>query len=363
MTDLFQKHKLLFAIAGGLAGFLVLIVAGITYFILAVRMGGFGFGLGLLLPSESFIISVIVSVLISLGAGIPAWALGANRRRGLLAGLVAMAVFNYISGKGHDINYAPFGEYDVLVYLGAILVSTAIAIIGKNKIRLGGIAILIVLTLEILHLRYVLISVYSYSEQAIGFVASLLTWIFFPFIAAFFVTLEQKEQIINESIKILSSKVADQFQKPKLPSTIVSGFFILVVILALNSYFQNRTDVSNQELDTPSLIQLAYDRGQITNEQRLLYLAYALYEHESLPHRFRGNVGWFGESALYELEVLNDPEVFCSMSPYVRSEFQRLFKSDITCEREAWFSVLAGILILAIITLVVNIQNKKSQKL
>ena len=127
------------------------------------------------MPSESFAISVIVSVLISLGAGIPAWALGANRRRGLLAGLVAMAVFNYISGKGHDFNYAPFDEYDMLAYINAILVSTVIATIGKNKIRLGGMVILIALTFELLHLRYVLISVYSYSEQGFGFEASLLT--------------------------------------------------------------------------------------------------------------------------------------------------------------------------------------------
>ena len=116
MTRLKTRSKLFLAAAGGLAGFFILIIAGITYFVLAVWMGGFGFGLGLLSPTESFIVSVVASVLISLGAGIPAWALGANRRRGLLAGLAAMSVFTYISGKGHDINYAPFMEYDTLAY-------------------------------------------------------------------------------------------------------------------------------------------------------------------------------------------------------------------------------------------------------
>jgi hypothetical protein len=107
---------------------------------------------------------------------------------------------------------------------------------------------------------------------------------------------------------------------------------------------------------------LAYQRGEITNEQRLLYLAYALYEHESLPLRFRSNWGWFGEMAQYELEVLNDPKVFCSMSPYTRSEFQRLGGSSIKCERNLLCPVLVGVLVLAII-LIFYFRNRKSQKL
>ena len=290
-------------------------------------MGGFGFGLGLLSPNESFIISVIVSVLISLGAGIPAWALGANRRRGLLAGLAAMSVFTYISGKGHDINYAPFGEYDTLAYISAILVSTVIATIGKNKIRLGGIAFLIALTLEILRLRDVLPLFYSHNEQLIGFVVPLLAWIFFPLIAAFFVTLEQKEQTINESIKILGSKVADQFQVSKLLFSIAGGIFVLVVIFSIVDYQETR------KLSTPDLIGKAYVEGEISEEERLLYLAYAMFEFESLPKRFHSNAPWSGTFIVEELyQAANSPSVLCSMSSDVRSEFQRLLKPKITCD-------------------------------
>lgn len=327
MTNFKPKRRLSLASAGGLAGFLVLIVAGITYIILAWRMGGFGFGLGLLLPSESFIISVIVSVLISLGAGIPACALGANRRRGLLAGLVAMAVFNYISGKGHDIDYAPFGEYDMLAYISAILVSTVVATIGKNTIRLGGVAILIALTGEILRLRSVLPSFYLDNEQLIGFVVSLLTWIIFPLIAAFFVTLEQNEPIIMESAKILISKVADQFQISKLLFAIAGGILVLVIIFSIVEYQET------QKLSTPQLIDRAYHAGRISEEERLLYFAYAIYEYESLPKRFRGHTPWEGTFILRDLyEAANSPSVLCSMSLYVRSEFQRLLKPDTVCE-------------------------------
>ncbi len=164
-----------------------------------------------------------------------------------------------------------------------------------------------------------------------------------------------------------------QLHENKSLFVIAGGFFVLVVIITLTSYSQSGTDVSdrelstanypqsgiddaNQELETPLLIAQAFARGEITNEQRLLYLAYALYEHESLPHRFVSYYGWFGEMAQYELEVLNDPAVFCSMSSYARSEFQRLLKIDTTCERSILFPVLAGV--LAIITFVFHVRRQ-----
>jgi hypothetical protein len=74
-------------------------------------------------------------------------------------------------------------------------------------------------------------------------------------------------------------------------------------------------------LDTPSLISQALNRGEINEEERLLYLAYALYEHESLPDRFQSSFEWFGEVAAEELdEVIRSPAKLCSMSPHVRNE-------------------------------------------
>ena len=84
---------------------------------------------------------------------------------------------------------------------------------------------------------------------------------------------------------------------------------------------------TSQYLDTPTLINQAFDRGEITEEERLLYLAYALYEHESLPARFQSSFEWFGEVAAEELdEVVSSPAKLCSMSPHVRSELLRVIK-------------------------------------
>jgi hypothetical protein len=126
--------------------------------------------------------------------------------------------------------------------------------------------------------------------------------------------------------------MGNQFQKHKLWIVIASGFIILAAILALIRYSQTSTEALDQPLDTPSLIQLAYDRGEITKDERLLYLAYALYEPESLPVRYKSRIGWFGDVEVRELdEVIKDPLVVCSMSPNIRTEFQRLLETETLC--------------------------------
>jgi hypothetical protein len=91
-------------------------------------------------------------------------------------------------------------------------------------------------------------------------------------------------------------------------------------------------ETSNQTLSTPTLIDQAFAAGDITEEKRLLYLTYAFFEYESLPIQFQSNVGWRGTYILGELEkAINDPAVFCSMSPDVRSEIQRLNDPNIIC--------------------------------
>jgi len=108
---------------------------------------------------------------------------------------------------------------------------------------------------------------------------------------------------------------------------ILAVFLVLALISFLVVTSPNRT------ISTPDLIQLAFERGEITAEYRLLYLAYAIYEPESLPKRFHSNVGWRGTLTNMELyEAINTPSVLCFMSPYVRSEFQRLFNPDTNCD-------------------------------
>lgn len=96
--------------------------------------------------------------------------------------------------------------------------------------------------------------------------------------------------------------------------------------------------VSDQLRSTPQLIAAALTQGEITAEERLLYLAYAVYEYPSLPARFRSDVGWYGTTAVHELrsawKAAAQDQI--TLSPRVRAELDRLLApADATiCDQE-----------------------------
>ncbi len=55
-------------------------------------------------------------------------------------------------------------------------------------------------------------------------------------------------------------------------------------------------------LSTPNLIDRAFAAGEISESERIQYLAQALYEPKSLPERFVSNVGWYGTWAVAEVK-------------------------------------------------------------
>src|SRR5262245_16631998 len=110
----------------------------------------------------------------------------------------------------------------------------------------------------------------------------------------------------------------------RLLFAIAGGFFVLALIITLWGWTQNGIFVTptntppSQYLDTPTLIDQAFDRGEITDEERLLYLAYALYEYKSLPPQYLSSVGWFSDVVVGELiEAVNSPAKLCSMAPHI----------------------------------------------
>jgi len=121
----------------------------------------------------------------------------------------------------------------------------------------------------------------------------------------------------------------NQFQKRKLLYAVLAGIFILVVtILALN--IQNRKP---QNFSTPDLIQLSFARGEITEEERLLYLAYALGDFEKLPARFHSNYPWSGTLILMDLhKAVMSKSIMCKLSPYAQSNLRRILGEGATCD-------------------------------
>ncbi len=87
------------------------------------------------------------------------------------------------------------------------------------------------------------------------------------------------------------------------------------------------------ELTTPQLLDAAYARGEISADERIRYLAYALYERDSLPAKFDSPHGWYGTSVLRELRDAHEDS---SLSRATAGELDRLFNSRAatTCDAE-----------------------------
>ncbi len=90
----------------------------------------------------------------------------------------------------------------------------------------------------------------------------------------------------------------------------------------------------NRTLATPDLIQRAVANGKITEEERLLYLAYALGDYEKLPTQFHSNLPWSGTMIGLELyETVKSKEEMCELSPFVQGELRRILREGVTCEK------------------------------
>jgi hypothetical protein len=86
-------------------------------------------------------------------------------------------------------------------------------------------------------------------------------------------------------------------------------------------------------LTTPELIEQAFARGEITAEQRILYLAYALYDYKSLPSQYLSSVGWFGDYYVGEVQAARKAAASgkgLSFSPTMETEFTRLLAQSAT---------------------------------
>jgi len=84
-------------------------------------------------------------------------------------------------------------------------------------------------------------------------------------------------------------------------------------------------------LSTPELIDAALARGEISPDQRLLYLTYAIYESKSLPEEFRSDVPWRGTLIVREIKQITGSKEICAVSLEVQREIRRLIPGSMSC--------------------------------
>ena len=109
---------------------------------------------------------------------------------------------------------------------------------------------------------------------------------------------------------------------------VMSLNLLVTILLAYQTQAKAQGAIPNtQQLSTPELLDIALKAEEITEEQRLLYLAYSLYEASSLPPQFQSNILTWGTSYTIEIdEAWNNAESGFApeFSPAVHSELERL---------------------------------------
>jgi hypothetical protein len=91
-------------------------------------------------------------------------------------------------------------------------------------------------------------------------------------------------------------------------------------------------DATLAGLSTPELIDAALQRGEISAEERILYLAYAIYEYESLPEAYRSNVPWRGTLVVEEINrATRSAESLCAFPSSIQEELHRLIPNSAAC--------------------------------
>lgn len=115
---------------------------------------------------------------------------------------------------------------------------------------------------------------------------------------------------------------------------------IAILVMMGCSFLSTNPDVAPSSfpmptpfISTPELIEQAFANHKITDEKRLIYLAYALGDYEKLPAQYYSNIPWDGTLVALELnEAANSVDVMCKLSSFAQNELRRVLGTGILCD-------------------------------
>jgi hypothetical protein len=94
--------------------------------------------------------------------------------------------------------------------------------------------------------------------------------------------------------------------------------------LSASASLRPASAAARQAPTTPALIDQAFARGEISSDQRLLYLVYAVYDFGRLPAQFRGRPGWSATMVVREINQVRQALASgaATFSPELRAALQ-----------------------------------------
>ncbi|OGG15511.1 hypothetical protein A3D77_06720 [Candidatus Gottesmanbacteria bacterium RIFCSPHIGHO2_02_FULL_39_11] len=95
--------------------------------------------------------------------------------------------------------------------------------------------------------------------------------------------------------------------------------------------YRCQTEINGNQ-STPELISCARLTGKITEEERILYLTYAVGDIEKLPSEYKSNAPWEGTSILIELnDIVSSDKPFCDFTQNTQNELRKRFPNAVKC--------------------------------
>lgn len=108
---------------------------------------------------------------------------------------------------------------------------------------------------------------------------------------------------------------------------------IIVCCLTLTFYFFNESEnnhekVSSDNYSTQGLIENDFKAGEISLEQKWLYIFYAIYGNDKLPRKYQSKVGWSPTMLFMEFNDLLESGEVCNFSTFAKSEIESISNRD-----------------------------------
>ena len=89
------------------------------------------------------------------------------------------------------------------------------------------------------------------------------------------------------------------------------------------------TAAADVALSTPDLIEAAYASGEISEGERTLYLAYAIYDPIALPAPYQSSAPWRGTMIVSDIKETVASQEFCAFSQEIQEELRRLLADSV----------------------------------
>lgn len=165
-------RKGVYALGGGILGFLTVLLAHFWIISIAIQSMGF-FGGSSLTGDQSLIISCLAPLMVIAGSMLTARSLGASWKRSLVAGVAAfVSILIVLYATPKYSNYSPFNTNETLTFICPVAVAVLVSIVARPDANSTSLTLAIGLS--------ALLIFYGFLFTGYGSIVAVAAWVLIP---------------------------------------------------------------------------------------------------------------------------------------------------------------------------------------